>query len=133
MNYINLLKSIYQLQGKKVEWGLIEEITCPKEKNTWGLIVPNGEQNVEYKPGLYIKNSRVYVDIFARRYFSTIELKDTITRKIHRARLKALQGGYIIIEARDDPSKHIVLGRHFVDDIYNVTVYGEWMEERLLL
>lgn len=133
MNYIKFLKSIFHLQGKNVEWGLIEEITYPKEKNIWGLTEPTGKQEVEYKPGLYIKNSRVYVDIFARRCFSTVNIKDAITRKIHRARWKALKGGFVVIEARDDSSKYIVLRRHFVEDIYNVTVYDEWMEENVLL
>ena len=113
--------------------GLIEEITYPKEKNICGLTEPTSKQDVEYKPGLYIKNSHVYVDIFARRCFSTVELEDMLTRRIHRAQWKALKGGYVIIEARDDPSKHIVLEQHFIEDIYNVTVYDEWMEENVLL
>ena len=132
MNYIKFLKSIYHLQGKNVEWGLIEEIAYTNEKNIWGFTEPTGKQDVEYKPGLYIKNSREYVDIFARRCFSTVELEDMLTRRIHCARWMAIKGGYINIEAKDNPDKHIVLGRHFVEDIYNVNVYGEWMEEDVL-
>lgn len=111
----------------------MKRLLIPKKRIYGGGTEPTGKQDVEYKPGLYIKNSRVYVDIFARRCFSTVELEDMLTRRIHRARWKALKGGYVIIEARDDPSKHIVLERHFIEDIYNVTVYDEWMEENVLL
>lgn len=132
MNYINYLKSVFGLQGKKVEWGIIEETTHPVKEVLPGFFSASDESNVNYKPGLYIHNSRVYVDLLARRLFSTVELSE-ISRKIHRARWKAVRGGYVVIEAREDSDMHIVLGRHFIEDIYNIAIYGAWMEERLLL
>ena len=133
MNYIKMLKHIYQLEGKKVEWGLIEEISYEQEVDFMEHSQPADKvKEMTYKPGVYIKGSRVYVDLLARRFYSTVNLQH-FARKIHRARWKAIKGGYVAIESRDFPDKYIVLGRHFIEDVYCQTVYGEWMEERLLL
>lgn len=118
MTELDLLKRIYNLDGKSVGWAVIEETTRDESK---------------LKPGLFIKGSRVYVDLFARRLYSTVDLPDLIKRRVYAATYIRVDDGMIVLEAKDDKEKYIVLPRTFIADAYNVTIYSEWMEGRLLL
>ena len=122
MRTLEYLKDIFNLHGKSVGWAIIEE------KAKCG----DGGQSVELKPGLIIKGSRVYVDLFARRLFSTIKLPE-LERSVYIARKEKAENGMIALVAKDDCGKYLILSKTFINDIYNVTRYGEWMEERLLL
>ena len=122
MRTFEYLKDIFNLHGKSVGWAIIEE------KTKCG----DGGQSVELKPGLIIKGSRVYVDLFARRLFSTIKLPE-LERSVYIARKEKAENGMIALVAKDDSGKYLILPKTFINDIYNVTRYGEWMEERLLL
>ena len=122
MRTFEYLKDIFNLHGKSVGWAIIEE------KAKCG----DGGQSVELKPGLIIKGSRVYVDLFARRLFSTIKLPE-LERSVYIARKEKAENGMIALVAKDGSGKYLILSKTFINDIYNVTRYGEWMEERLLL
>ena len=122
MRTFEYLKDIFNLHGKSVGWAIIEE----KAKCS------DGEQSVELKPGLVIKGSRIYVDLFARRLFSTIKLPE-LERNVYIARKEKAENGMIALVAKDDSEKYLILSKTFINDIYNVTRYGAWMEERLLL
>lgn len=117
MRTLDIIKNIYCLHGKSIGWAVIEEVS-------------KSETNL--KPGIYIKGSRVYVDIYARRLFSTVELSE-FARRIYVAKRENVDKDHIALIAKEDSQKSIVLPRTFVADIYNVTIYGKWMEERLLL
>ncbi|MBO6033583.1 MAG: hypothetical protein J6Q22_19380 [Prevotella sp.] len=117
MRTLDIIKNIYCLHGKSIEWAVIEEVS-------------NSETNL--KPGIYIKGSRVYVDLYARRLFSTVELSE-FARRIYVAKREKVDKDHIALITKEDSQKSIVLPRTFVADIYNVTIYGKWMEERLLL
>lgn len=122
MRTLEYLKDIFNLHGKSVGWAIIEE----KAKCS------DGEQSVELKPGLVIKGSRIYVDLFARRLFSTIKLPE-LERNVYIARKEKAENGMIALVAKDGIEKSLLLPKTFINDIYNVTRYGAWMEERLLL
>ena len=122
MRTFEYLKDIFNLHGKSVGWAIIEE------KAKCG----DGGQSVELKPGLVIKGSRVYVDLFARRLFSTIKLPE-LERNVYIARKEKAENGMIALVAKDDSGKYLILPKTFISDIYNVTRYGAWMEERLFL
>ena len=113
------MKDCYNLHGKTISWAIIEEIGIADDAH-------------ELKPGLYIKGSRVYVDLFARRLYSTISFSE-FERKVHVAKKENVGDGTIVLVAKEDASKYIVLPKTFVADIHNVTRYGQWMEEHLLL
>lgn len=117
MRSLDIIKNIYCLHGKSIEWAVIEEVS-------------KGGTNL--KPGIYIKGSRVYIDLYARRLFSTIELSE-LSRRIFVARREKVDKGHIALIAKEDSQKNIILPRTFVADIHNVTIYGKWMEEQLLL
>lgn len=134
---MNFLKKVFQLEDKDVEWGIVEEI-----------IRQDGKEETEYKPGLYIKSSRVYVDLIARRFYSIVNLPE-ITRTIHPANL-ILEGeglniyrededGYYddddmaVLVAKDNEDIDCLLTSSFVDDIFGVTIYQPGMEEEFLL
>lgn len=119
MRTLEYLKDYYNLHGKAISWAIIEEIS-------------KGDDSQELKPGLYIKGSRVYVDLFARRLYSTISLRE-FERKIHVAKKENVGDGKIVLVAKEDAGKYIVLPKTFVADIHDGTRYGQWMEEQLLL
>lgn len=122
MRTIEYLKEIYNLHGKSVGWAIIEE----------KFMCNDGNQTVELKPGLAINGSRVYVDLFARRLYSTIKLPE-FERSVYVARKEKAENGMIALVAKDGSEKCLLLPKTFINDIYNVTRYETWMEERLLL
>lgn len=144
MNELDFLKNIYNLHGHHVEWAIIEEAVRHKMQKTEDLAQMllthlSGEEKMdEYeeertlKLGLFIKGSRVYVDLFARRFFSTVNV-DILERKVYPARRVSCGDDNVAFEAKEDTSKFLVFSKTFLQDIYGVTQYGEWMEERLLL
>ena len=138
---------IYNLQDKKTEWCVIEEETPPKdisdmsqdmkilnEISPW-LFEEKTEQDSEttYKPGLYVKGTRLYVDLYARRFFTTVEWPGLISRKVHPAKWTYVKGEMVCLKARDDESIFLMLGRNFILDIHNVCWYDKSLEGRLLL
>lgn len=122
MRTFEYLKEIFNLHGKSVGWAIIEE----------KVIHNDGNQIIELKPGLAIKGSRVYVDLFARRLYSTIKLPE-FERIVYVARKEKAENGMIVLVAKEDNGKSLLLPKTFINDIYNVTRYEAWMEEQLLL
>ena len=122
MRTFEYLKEIFNLHGKSVGWAIIEE----------KVMCNDGNQIIELKPGLAIKGSRVYVDLFARRLYSTIKLPE-FERIVYVARKEKAENGMIVFVAKDDSEKSLLLPKTFIKDIYDVTRYGTWMEDRLLL
>ena len=116
------LKEIFNLHGKSVGWAIVEE----------KVMCSDGNQTIKLKPGLAIKGSRVYVDLFARRLYSTIKMPK-FERIIYVARKEKAENGMIVLVAKDDSGKSLLLPKTFINDIYNVTRYETWMEEQLLL
>lgn len=107
---LEFLKGIFNLKNKEVDWGVVQE-------NTY----EDNEKVVEHKPGLYIKDSRVFVDLYARRFYSIIKLPE-IKREILPAKL-------LIV------SEETMFANDDTDDIYKPTgltrmVYG--YDHRLL-
>ena len=119
MRTLEYLKDYYNLHGKTIGWAVVEETSRMDDTHT-------------YKPGLCIKGSRVYVDLYARRLFSAICLKE-FERKVYVAKKENVGDGKIVLVAKEDSNKLIILPKTFVSDIHNVTRYGQWMEEQLLL
>ena len=122
MRTFEYLKEIFNLHGKSVGWAIVEE----------KVMCSDGNQTIKLKPGLAIKGSRVYVDLFARRLYSTIKMTK-IERIIYVARKEKAENGMIVLVAKDDSGKSLLLPKTFINDIYNVTRYETWMEEQLLL
>ena len=138
---------IYNLQDKKTEWCIIEETTHPKDTSWMSqdmkilkeispeLFEEETEQEPEmtHKPGLYVKGTRLYVDLYARRFFTTVEWPGLISRKVHPAKWTYVKGGKVCLKARDDESIFLMLSRNFILDIHNVCWYDKSLEGRLLL
>ena len=122
MRTFEYLKEIFNLHGKSIGWAIIEET----------VMCSDGNQTIELKPGLAIKGSRVYVDLFARRLYSTIKMPE-FERIVYVARKEKAENGMIVLVAKDDSGKSLLLPKTFINDIYNVTRYETWMEEQLLL
>ena len=122
MRTFEYLKEIFNLHGKSIGWAIIEE----------KVMCSDGNHTIKLKPGLAIKGSRVYVDLFARRFYSTIKLPE-FERIVYVARKEKAENGMIVLVAKDDSGKSLLLPKTFINDIYNVTRYETWMEEQLLL
>ena len=120
MSKLEYLKEFYGLQGKSVHWAIIEEKRA-------------SEKAFNYKPGLYIKGSKVYVDLNSRRFYSIISLS-LLERKVYVAQLKVCKRqGIATLIAMDDKDKSIVLPHSFVEDTHNNCRYAKWMEDNVLL
>ena len=137
---LEFLKELFNLKDKDVEWGVVVETTRK-----------DGEEESMRKPGLFVKGSRVFVDLYARRFYSRID-KPEIKREIHPAKLLKEGEGLTIIRddeeesentiqsdkmavliAKDDDRMDLMLTERFVDRIFSNTVYGPWMENALIL
>ena len=94
MRTFEYLKDIFNLHGKSIGWAIIEE----------KIMCSDGAQTVELKPGLIIKGSRVYVDLFARRLFSTIKLPE-LERNVYAARKEKAGNGMITFVVKEDNEK----------------------------
>ena len=116
MNKIKILKQIYNLQGEDVEWVVVEEKT--KEETT-------------YKLGLSVIGTRLYVDIVARRFFTTVDWPE-ISRQVYPAK-EIPSRGVIIFEAKDDSEKNVIMPKSFLSDIYANAWYNKSLEGHLLL
>ena len=118
---LEFLKDYYHLQGKSIEWAVIVET---HEKNP---------KNNCIRPGLIIKDSRVYVNLFERKIQKPISF-DGFSRKVYPAN-KEMAGNnaeYAVLVAKDDQTKQIVLPASFILDIYRECWYGEWMEDGII-
>lgn len=122
MRTFEYLKDIFNLRGKSIGWAIIEE----------KVLSSDGKQTIELKPGLIIKGSHVYVDLFARRLFSKIKLPE-LERNVYAARKENAENNMIVFVAKEDCEMSLFLPKTFINDIYNVTRYGVWMEEQSLL
>ena len=120
MRTFDYLKDIYNLHGKTIGWALIE-VT---DKN-------NPDKKPEYSPGLYIKGSKVAVNLYERRFRSPIELGG-YSRRVLPAKLQRSGKDFVILVAKDDSSKYMLLPPTFVKDIHYATRYEDWMENKTI-
>ena len=113
------LKDFYHLQGKNIDWAIIEETS------------DDDPDQQKLKPGLMIEGSKVYVDLYERRFKSALTLPDGSSRRV----LPAIKHGagkdneFAVVAAIDDSRKYLILPYHFIMDIHRECWYGEWMEE----
>ena len=127
---LEFLNDFYHLQGKDIEWAIIEE-TYPEDKLERGPMerVNPKYPNSKFKPGLIVKGSRVYVDLMERKIQCPRRL-DRYSRKAHPAELK--KGGndseFAALVGKEDQSMQIILPSSFVLDIHRQCWYGEWMD-----
>jgi hypothetical protein len=96
--WMEFFKSVFQLEDKEVEWGIIE--VTKRE---------NGDEDIQLRPGLLIKGSSVCLDLFARRFYSLVDRAE-ITRKIHPATMQTEETGLVMID-EDDPENEYVEGK----------------------
>lgn len=113
---IEILKKIYNLENKDVEFGVIEDIYNGKQK---------------FKPGLIIRSSKLYVDLLERRFFTKIKCEE-LTQAIYPAETM-VEGDMMAFIAKEDEKKQVVLPNTILDDIYNVAWYDPSLEETVLL
>ena len=118
---LEFLKDYYHLQDKSIEWAVIVETN------------ENKPQDNTIKPGLIIKGSRVYVNLFDRKI--QIPLNHSgFSRKAYPANKKVAGNNaeYVVLVAKEDQTKQIVLPASFILDIYRECWYGEWMEDGIM-
>lgn len=95
---MEFFQSVFHLEDKEVEWGIIE-VTTRKD----------GFESTQRKPGLLVKDSRVCLDLFARRFYSLVDRPD-FTRKIYPAKMLTEENGLVMID-EDDPENEYVEGK----------------------
>lgn len=68
------------------------------------------EEERTLKISLFIKGSRMYVDLFACRFFSTVNI-DILERKVYPARRISWGDGNVAFEAKEDTRKYLVFSK----------------------
>lgn len=110
--FLKKLITLYRLKDKDVGWGIVSD--CGN-----------------YMPGLFIKDSKCYVDIVSRRIRSIVSLIE-IKREVFPASC-VTKDGITWLEAKD---RSLNLSIEFpIDELwadYKYSIYGEWMEEEEL-
>ena len=122
MRTLDYLKDYYNLHGKAIEWGLIVETICFNEEKS----------ETEYRPGLYIRRSSVYVDLLQNRLYSVVNLPE-IQRHVHPARRSNIGNGKFRLTAKDNEQMYVELPMSFLSDTHYNRRYGSWMEDSVLL
>ncbi|MBQ6078826.1 MAG: hypothetical protein IJK93_00985 [Muribaculaceae bacterium] len=118
---LEFLKDYYHLQGMSIEWAVIE-ITHEKTP-----------QDNCLKPGLIIKDSSVFVNLYERKLQVPLELGG-YSRKVYPANkeMAGKNGEYTVLVAKDDQTKQMILPANFILDIHRECWYGEWMEDGIM-
>lgn len=134
---LEFFQSVFHLEDKEVEWGIIEVTTRE-----------DGFESTQRKPGLLVKDSRVCLDLFARRFYSLVDRPD-FTRKIYPAKMLTEENGLVmidedepdnkyvdgkmVIEAKHDDRIFLVYDDNIFSRIYFVVTYDPILEEELML
>ena len=129
------LKDFYHLQGKNIDWAIIEEYhdddkhDKPRKPST-NPYFPKST----FKPGLMVEGSTVYVDLFERRFTKPINFYG-FCRKVYPAEKQQTgsDSDLAVLAAKEDSKKYVILPKSFIQDIHNKCWYAEWMEESSLL
>ncbi len=116
MKTFDFLKTVFNLHGKKISWGVIEVLTSTK---------------CEYHAGLIIKGSNLFVDLCERRFYSPVSLPE-LSRQIYPAR-RVPCGNKVTFEVVDNSFKHVTLSKNFIRDIYGVAWYTPELENEYIL
>ncbi|MBR5725385.1 MAG: hypothetical protein IKX56_01475 [Muribaculaceae bacterium] len=119
---LEFLKDYYHLQGKSIEWAVIEETS------------ENNPQKNTTKPGLFIEGSRVYVNLLERKIQKPLNNLYGFSRKAYPAERVTAgnKSEYAVLVAKEDQTKQIILPASFILDIYRECWYGEWMEDGIM-
>ena len=113
---LELLKKIYNLTGKEVEWGVIEYTF---------------EDKTDYKLGLIILGSRLCVDLVGRRFYTLWDSK-VLKIKIYLADVEE-EDSMVAFVAKEDSSKQVVKPSSILDDVYSRAWYHNELENVALL
>lgn len=95
---------------KKISWGIIEEKSTVNSQISY------------YKPGVYIEDSNLFLDIAARRFYTANSCK-----KIYPATRKAERLCYRYT-VKDNPELSIVRSKTYIADILYPTIYSKDLE-----
>ena len=114
---IALLKRIHGLEGKDVEWCIIDE----------------GDDEYLYKLGLSVVGTRLYLDIEDRRFRSVIDLPEIQRRVYPAVEVPTADKDTIYFEAKDNPEMGVAMLSSFIEDIYSDMIYRPGMENKLIL
>lgn len=115
---LKFLREYFRIPAsKKIGWAIIEEIS------------ENGA--TEYKPGIYIENSHVYLDIAKRRFFSIISNR-IISRRVYPAFRTAEKLSYRYT-AKENRKLSITRSKTYISDVYYSAIYSKELENEILL
>lgn len=95
-----------------------------RKKISWGIIEEKSDVNnrISYKPGVYIEDSNLFLDIAARRFYTANGYK-----KIYPATRKAERLCYRYT-VKDNPELSIVRSKTYIADILYPTIYSKDLE-----
>lgn len=115
---LKFLREYFKIPAsKKISWAIIEETSA------------NGK--TEYKPGIYIEGSNVYLDIAKRRFFSKVSNR-TISRRVYPANRTTEKLSYRYT-AKENPMLMICRSKTYIADVYYPAIYSKELENEMLL
>lgn len=138
-DFFEKLVGIFNLEGKEVEWGIIVEgdtdvinefLEQEDTKTTKNEAATKDE--VTCQPGIYIKDCQIYVDLRARRFYSTVKLPE-IRRLIFPAACVTKDGKNWLVAKDGQANLTIEFPIEDLWNLYKVCLYAPWMEEEVLV
>jgi len=116
MKTFDFLKKVHNVETA-LEWAVIEETI-------------NGTTTI--KPAVMLKNSRLFISLLERRFYTESRLPE-FSRRVYPAKRINHSQGLLRFEARKYPEKGVVVFKNFINDTYGVGWYSKDLEEQTLL
>lgn len=109
---LKFLREYYRIPGnKKIGWGIIEEKTAA---------------GTEYRLGVIVKGTDLYLDVALRRFYSRI-VRRSVSREIFPAVRTSCDA--LNYEYTAENGLSIKRSKSFISDIYYPAVYSKELEE----
>ena len=113
---LKFLREYYRIpQNKKICWGIIKEVSST---------------GTEYRLGVIIKGTNLFLDVALRRFYSTVVLT-RVSREIFPATRRSCDK--LSYEFVAENGLSIKRSKTFISDIYYPMIYDKHLEEETLL
>ncbi|MBQ8630412.1 MAG: hypothetical protein IJ479_01680 [Alphaproteobacteria bacterium] len=109
---LKFLREYYRIpRNKKICWGIIEEISA---------------SGTEYRLGVDVRGTNLFLDVALRRFYSKVQLR-SVSRKIYPAVRRSFDKLHYEFVAEN--GLRITRSKTFITDIYYPVLYSRQLEQ----
>lgn len=109
---LKFLREYFRIPGnRKIGWGIIEEISA---------------SGTEYRLGVDVRETNLFLDVALRRFYSKVQLR-SVSRKIYPAVRRSCDK--LNYEFVAENGLRIKRSKTFIADIYYPALYGKQLEK----